>query len=499
MSLEEDIEFSRPFDVHTFSDHSEISEVVDQIDHEYFKASFEKPKSNRGRPSKQNYKVALKVLLLDLYLAWTVDPYYKLGVTMDANAYKLGSRYNKLHIGQKLPQIIRHAHKHGLIHLVRGSEASGRVTRIWATNRLAEHFSSALWTKLDIPKYNYRELIELRDASEQKNTMDYTETPMTLEYREEVLSYNQLLHRSSIDVPSQNRTHFEQQGQNYSLESRLVKRIFSRGSFEYHGRFSGGFWQSIPKEMRNEIYINDEPTVELDYSGLHVVLLYAEQGVDYWKEIGGDPYAVECDIIDCKKTVRDWAKKLTLIMLNSSSKKTAFTAFRYNCKSGCPGKKLRDRDLDKLYQAICVKHPLISNSFNADMGVTLMRQDSEIARYVIVEFTARSIPVLCVHDSFIVPLSCEALLQDCMQRAIMHFTKLGPVFIKREGPALYKERIQGCTNVYQLYSGNSFDKSIRSKGYLERIHKLEKWLGMPLAHVRRNYNMQTDPILTIAA
>ena len=41
-----------------------------------------------------------------------------------------------------------------------------------------------------------------------------------------------------------------------------------------------------------KIYIMGMPTVEIDYSGLHIVFLYALENLDYWSLDGEDPYSL---------------------------------------------------------------------------------------------------------------------------------------------------------------------------------------------------------------
>ena len=31
-------------------------------------------------------------------------------------------------------------------------------------------------------------------------------------------------------------------------------------------------------------------TAKVDFSGLHIVILYAQQGINYWAEVNEDPY-----------------------------------------------------------------------------------------------------------------------------------------------------------------------------------------------------------------
>ena len=41
---------------------------------------------------------------------------------------------------------------------------------------------------------------------------------------------------------------------------------------------------------KSNIRINNKPTTEIDYSGLHIVFLYAKKKINYWSEIKKDPY-----------------------------------------------------------------------------------------------------------------------------------------------------------------------------------------------------------------
>ena len=81
-----DLNYSRPLDVHRWSDHPEVNSFVDKI--------YSSLPSLSG--NKQIRKKHLKVLLLDLYVAWSTDPDLKMAISRDNNAYKAKSRYNEL-------------------------------------------------------------------------------------------------------------------------------------------------------------------------------------------------------------------------------------------------------------------------------------------------------------------------------------------------------------------------------------------------------------------
>ena len=74
-------DLSRPLDVHKWSEYIEVNKFVDSIYDNYFK--LQNPKI---------IKKHLKVILLDLYVAWKENPLMKLGVHMNNNAYKAKSR-----------------------------------------------------------------------------------------------------------------------------------------------------------------------------------------------------------------------------------------------------------------------------------------------------------------------------------------------------------------------------------------------------------------------
>jgi hypothetical protein len=108
-----DLDHSRPLDVHRWSDHPEANKFVGKIWREHFDYKF--GKTGKGKRPKALQRDQLKVLLLDLYLAWTQDPSLRIGVGMAKSSYKPNSRYNALHISDIPPTLIHHAINVGLI------------------------------------------------------------------------------------------------------------------------------------------------------------------------------------------------------------------------------------------------------------------------------------------------------------------------------------------------------------------------------------------------
>ena len=65
MNSRRDYEHSRPLDVHRWSDHPEVNAFVDRIYKEHI---------HQSGTNTQIKKKHLKVVLLDLYVAWSDDP-----------------------------------------------------------------------------------------------------------------------------------------------------------------------------------------------------------------------------------------------------------------------------------------------------------------------------------------------------------------------------------------------------------------------------------------
>ena len=97
----------------------------------------------------------------------------------------------------------------------------------------------------------------------------------------------------------------------------LLYRIFSAGSFKKHGKFYGPFWQNIPKEYRQHLSINEDITVELDFSSFHPRMIHHLSGIGMF----GDPYENIGDLD------RDRGKKIFNMMINATDEDKAFRAY----------------------------------------------------------------------------------------------------------------------------------------------------------------------------
>jgi len=492
--LPEELDHSRPLDVHKWSDFKHVNAFIDVIWNEFYLSCYPVYAKAGNRP-KSKPKKQFKVLLLDLYVAWYSDPTLLIGIGLSKSAYKAKSRYNELHISFELVTIVHLAVGFGLIDYHYGTEGSGKVTRVWPTAYLIDKFIEADLGIEDIYRHPDMEVICLgknsfEDEATRSSKHKYVEyedkdAPEAIQqWRIDLKAYNKLLEESFIDIvtlevpvvkhPYWDKTlkRHRQQTVEISPKNSFVKRIFYREDWTLGGRFHGGWWQMVGSDWRKHIFINDKPTDEQDFSGLHVTLLYGLEGL----QPPPDPYALNLQSNFTQKENRSIIKALVLTAINAKSRKTAFKAFREGQKTGSAQKRLKDAQLTKILDAFCSNNQPIEHHLCKDMGVKLMAMDGRITAKVINHFTAIKVPVLTVHDSYILDIEYQKELLEVMSDAIT--TELGlasdkfkarvkPTYIPMGWIKAWEQEEGIRPDFKQLYARTP--STHRCDGYLERL------------------------------
>ena len=438
-----DYQHSRALDVHRWSDHLEVNSFVNAVFDQFLK--------KRNKENTSIKKKHLKLVLLDLYVAWLNDPDLNIAVHMTQSAYSDGtvfnkgkSRYNELNIKVSTIDIVHRLRDARLIGYKEGwQDAGGRgfVTRIWPTEKLIEMFENAAFGYFDIGYSDGREAIILRD--ENKNDVEYEDKTHIKQMRLLVQAYNKLLEKTFIDIqsvdkparielPEKKKRRFKNKPVfvNITHHDKFVRRIFNNKSFSDGGRFYGGWWQRIDSKFRKDIRMNNSPTVEIDYSALHVILAYSEAGIDYWKTTNKDPYDLPVGGVNNPEHCRDIAKLFFLLSFNASDEQALYKAFRSELDYKEYPYSFPDDVLSGLLDTIKENHPDISHMICRGAGLRLMNIDSRICDYVIADFIKTSTPILTVHDSFIVPIGEEDRLNQLMKEAFEDVTNKVGIEVK---------------------------------------------------------------------
>ena len=424
-----------------------------------------------GRPK----TLQLEVLILNLYVCWYHDRNQPLAIAKTRNKHKKDSRYNK-RITSTITDVINDflvgklvSEKVGYSNTFTGKS---RLTRILATDYLGDNwFTEVPFQIFDIRPYELDEPIVMKDEKfvdvmetvsiepliefvdgveiitdryrqvptgkqkKVKSIIDYKDTKLSKQWREELKKYNQLLAVTPIDIGNLKEPYIDReppkkdptrQPTRIHIDStnKYVKRVFNRESFDYGGRFYGGWWQQIPKDLRQHIRIGSERTIEIDYSGFHVALLYAKENISYYDKYGtqADPYDVHVPEVNDPDYRRWLIKQVMLTAVNAESVEKMCKAVQF---ADTPddidrpeGLSLTNELLIGILDKLRDKHQPIAKHLCTGAGIELQNTDSKITAYLINKYTEEGICLLPVHDSYIVEEKYSGLLHRDMQDAV---------------------------------------------------------------------------------
>jgi hypothetical protein len=347
---------------------------------------------------KSGYKVQQKIKDFNILLANLLKQNQRpISISLNRNDWKQ-SKY--MPASYYTIDLINILHQNNLIKMKKGyyKQGNSKKTRIWADETLYELFP--LYPKEVI--YQPYQLVLLKDNKGE--LMDYKDTAETRRIRAILEQANKINGQADIRL------------EKYKLHAYL-KAIFLK-RFTLYGRLhtSGGryHYQGISETDRSRIMINGDETVELDYCALHPMLLYATEKIQYF----GDPYSV----VDERKEIRKFLKCILLSMLNAKDQKLAERAANFYLYENHNEREiLRELDIIRarpLMDKFMEIHKPISKHFcnGTETGLRIMNLDSKIALDIVHHFVRLNIPILAIHDSFIVQMQYKEELYKTMKR-----------------------------------------------------------------------------------
>jgi len=359
----------------------------------------------------QRLDVHLKVILANLIKGEEVYQHRYPFYSRHPNNYKYIRRYNPLNINFKplitcIDALVKLKFIKNYIGFYSQKRKKGKQSRIVILNNLFQ-----LLEKHKVNKdYLFKIPIDpIRLKNEKGSLTDYEDSEATDKKRKVIEKHNSLLAKSNIVLTKKvniNRSRI------VDFSNHSYHRIFSYDSFTLHGRFYGPWWQSLKSEERKHIKINGESVVELDYGSLHVHLAYSKLGIDYGND--NDPYSLD----GFDKNDRDIIKIATLTSLNMRTEKFfSQTVAKRLLEDGLYRK---DIPYKAMKEAIVMKHHPIKKYFFSGIGLEFMYLDSKVTEYIMKKFTTKKIPVLSIHDSYVVGKSYKNLLLEIMTSAFKH-------------------------------------------------------------------------------
>jgi hypothetical protein len=297
-----------------------------------------------------------------------------------------------------------------------------------------------MYNEFHIGHHEGKEAIVLRDSD--KNEIDtYVDNTNVRRIRLQLTKYNKLLEKSFIDIqkydvpkilikPKRRRRSDEPKYVNISHHDKFVRRVFNNSSFEQGGRFYGRCWQRADGKIRKDIRINNIATVEIDYSAIHVIMLYALVGIDYWSNFTKDLYDINIRFVNNPEHSRKIIKLLLLLGINANNETSLFKAFRNEHDYETMPYEFTNERLSEILSNIKKEHLPIAHKICSGEGIRLINYDSMIVEYILDDFIKRDTAILSVHDSFVVQLGEENRLHELMKEVFERVMKVNKVKVK---------------------------------------------------------------------
>ncbi|MBT4958657.1 MAG: hypothetical protein HON33_01655 [Flavobacteriaceae bacterium] len=385
-------------------------------------------KSKRTDKYHKIYRNQLSVILANLYETYSIQDYLFTYYSRNNNDYKESKRYNPNELSVRPMRFLADSlKKHGWVDISQWfydeyDEENRWCSRMRPSKKLLQAFKEFKIT----PKCIYRkpiELIRLKDSK--KKFEEYKDTPTTNLMRSKLFAYNSLLLQTRIKLKRNKNVNRYLELHQVNFKNIKYYRIFNDSSFELGGRFYSAWWVTLDKDIRRRITLNDEKTEELDYSSLGIHLLYSQENLNYYdlNDPNSDPYTLKG--VDVNE--REVNKKIITFALNMSSgdrkRKFVYTVRKKIRKANDERKVLGIKKLLKVPTCKEVHRRLkifeeendpIKHHLFTSVGTKLQFKDSCIAESVIERMVSMRIPVLVIHDSFIVQYRNKKLLHKFM-------------------------------------------------------------------------------------
>lgn len=433
---------------------------------------------------------ALRVIVANVFNASSIDQNMAVGYSRDKSWYS-NSVNNKV-AGLKYESMVRLADSladdsFGYLELKPGywdrQRNTGHSARMRATPKLMELLCGKYGVDLlDVCRRRNSDTIILKD--ENKRRIGFVDTPDVIRMRTNLETINNMIASKFIGLAVFDETigeinnelagQLDEEGDGRSILdfSRIrLTRNFNNSSLLEGGRFYNGWWQEIPSRFRRYIRIDDIGIEEVDFSGLHLNLLYLLEGLPL---PGKDVYSLE----GTSDKSRNMFKITLQIMLNCSNKATATRKIKHEFPLESNPELFSKFSHAKIIMALRKKHKAIDHYFYTGHGVKLQFKDSEIAEDILLRLADKCIVALPVHDSFLVQRIHKTELEKTMVEVA--FSKYSQILkIKKDLSAYEVDRANIAQEVTEEdipVSVEAYERNWTSaKEYPEYLARMQRW------------------------
>ena len=366
----------------------------------------------------RQYRLYFEAIVGNLYIGRLLR--YNIAISRSKSSY---SRFHVLDAegnivdGVKVRRIVKWFVATGRMGERIGSKEEG-CSYYWARNNLSDVFD-AMDAKCVIPvslKDVERPLVLLKDRN--GKIVANPKKPFNIS------TYETGLHEINLFYSGRKFNFYPGRGMRRQSFVPSLHAIYNNMSWEQGGRMYAGVsmvgvnYQLLPSDVRETIVIDGHQTVECDYRGLHVAMLYAKENIQAF----ADPYGAT------NESMRPLWKKALVTIINAGNREEAIFSIRNACEElkGADGLSPRKQRLLKAYEecdgnvehvigVIEQFHHRIAKYFYTGIGLKLQAMDAQMAFEIVHHFMGKGVAVLPVHDSFIVRIDFGEELVEMMK------------------------------------------------------------------------------------
>ena len=357
----------------------------------------------------RNKRENISVLVANLFkihiLNWR--PYSR--IHMDANEFTEIRSNSYFNIGyQGWANTVRIFEKLGYLTIFPGGyfEAikKGYLTKLKISDKFEELVKKFNLSYQDILKRTPP--ISLKDSKGKK--IKVVNSKITNPIQKKIERYNNLILSSDIELPI-DKIDYDRR-RKIGFANRTYAKCYLNRSYKLGGKYYGPCWQNLSKELRKEIKINGQETVELDFNAMHLHLLYCKVNKklsDYIPE-GKDAYQLPNRNRKIVKT------SFTCCINNNCNKDNVNHVVGRRVVKKYPEIFMKNTSYRDILEELGSYHPEVRQFFYAQIGNEISNMESKVSDYIIGKLTKKNILVLNIHDSFIVSIAYKDILLNTM-------------------------------------------------------------------------------------
>ncbi len=357
----------------------------------------------------RNKQENISVLVANLFKIHTLNrrPYSR--TYMDANEFTEIRNKSYFNIGyQGWARTVRMFEKLGYLTIFPGGyfekQKKGYLTKLKITDKFKELVNKFSLNYQDILKQTPP--ISLKDSED--NEIKVINSKTTNPIRKRIDRYNNLILSSDIELPI-DKIEFRKR-KSTGFANRTYTKHYLNRSYKSGGKYYGPCWQNLSKELRKEIKINGQETVELDFNAMHLHLLYCKVNKklsDYIPE-GKDAYELPNRNRKIVKT------SFICCINNNCNKDNVNKVVGPKVAKKYPELFVKNTSYRDILDELGSHHPEVSQFFYAQKGNEVSHMESNVSDYIIGKLTRKNILVLNIHDSFIVSIPYKDILLKTM-------------------------------------------------------------------------------------